>query len=269
MRILVPTDFSVFSKYAIGAAILLAKRTTAQVDLLHSYETIDGSEVESRYLEEIRERDAAELLKSRSRLSQEGIEGEDHILKGRFIKNLIRHCGVHEYDLVIMGSHGSSGLEKLMVGSNTLKALRKLNMSLLVVKQEVKNLIFDEVLFVTGLNEEDKGSFKYFLDFVNVLDFKKVHVMAVDSPAYFTQPTIVMLEALKDFEAIAKDYPVESHFYSDYSIAAGVRHFVEEYRVGLIAISNKQKSPLKRIFQGSNVEAIISSSSVPVLSIDS
>ena len=84
---------------------------------------------------------------------------------------------------------------------------------------------------------------------------------------YLTQPTFIMQSALKDYKKIAKDYNVSTHFIKDFSIDSGVRHFVEDHKIDLIGIANSFKHPIKRIFNGSNVEVIVNHSKVPVITI--
>lgn len=61
---------------------------------------------------------------------------------------------------------------------------------------------------------------------------------------------------------------VKIHFYKDYTVEAGIRHMSESIEADLVSLSNHNRRPLKRIFSGSNVEALINHSQIPVLSID-
>ncbi|MFT7452175.1 MAG: nucleotide-binding universal stress UspA family protein, partial [Patescibacteria group bacterium] len=49
---------------------------------------------------------------------------------------------------------------------------------------------------------------------------------------------------------------------------AGIRHLSDELGADLIAISNEKRHPIKRIFSGSNVEALVNHAEIPILSID-
>jgi hypothetical protein len=123
-------------------------------------------------------------------------------------------------------------------------------------------------MFPSNLTLEDMNAFKSFLKFLKPFDVKELHILAVNTSGFFNQPAQLMLEMLVDFKELAKDYDCQTHFLSDYSVEAGVRHFSEKFNIELIGISNMVKHPLKRIFQGSNVEMLVNHSEVPVLSID-
>ena len=92
--------------------------------------------------------------------------------------------------------------------------------------------------------------------------------MSVDTSAWFSQPTILMHAAIEDFKEIASEYDCKTHFYKDYSIDAGIRHFVEEHGIDLIGISNQSKNKIKRFFQGSNVEMLVNHCDAAVLSME-
>lgn len=275
MKYLIPTDFSKYADYAIQMGIKMAKKTGAEITLFHSMDemhTLDKLKLKAFKSEELSnhiETLSTEKLELLQRdVLNHGIKCKIKVLKGRLLENVQIMLNKEKYEAIIMGSHGATGKEEWFIGSNTSKAVRKLHNNILVIKKPVTELDFSDVVFVTGLNVEEQDSFRKFLQFVKSFDVNNIHVMTVDTYNYFTQPSIVMREALADFKKIAQGYPIETHFYTDYSIQAGIRHFTEEYNIDLIGISNHVRHPLKRMFLGSNVEMIVNHSSEPVLSID-
>ncbi len=275
MNILVPTDFSDYAERAFDVACKLAKKFDGTLHLYHSAAIPDDWEklpAETRYKDEINKsiaiaaRDKMKAIKHKA--TQDGIPCELRYTGGKFLKNIFEVLEEVDIDLIVIGSHGVSGKEEWLIGSNTQKVIRKVHKNVLVVKNQVEELDFSKALFATGLHQEEQDSFRRFLEFLNPFNVQELHVMAVDTSGYFSQPTFLMLEALKDFRRIAADYPCKTHFYSDYSVESGIRHFTKEYDIKLIGISNHNRKKLKRIFMGSNVEMLINHASVPVLSID-
>lgn len=275
MKILVPTDFSESSKYAIDAAKKIAIRYNAQVDFYHcaSKEAIlnvyeKDRELSKVYHKQIQDFVIQNLEETTLDFRNAGIDSNYLNTIGDFIDELKQLQKNMNYDLIIMGSHGQSGFKEWAIGSNAQKVVRLIPTNVMVVKKELEKLDFSEVVFVSGLDKKDHESFKRFLNFIQKLNVDMLHILAVDTAFYFTQPRFIMSEALKEFKEIADGFSVKTHFYSDYSIEAGVRHFVEEKGVSFIGITNHEQNPLRRIFTGSNVEAIVSQSKVPVLSIN-
>jgi len=275
MKYLIPTDFSEYADYALQMGINLAHVTDAEIHLIHSMDHINNitkfnlGKDKSEELDQLIEQWATEKLEMMKReISKYGLQCITHLYNGRLIDDIKNQIANEDYDMVIMGSHGASGKEEWFIGSNTSKVVRKIHENVLVVKKPVASLDFSEVVFVTGLSVKEQKALKIFLDFIEPFDVKEVHIMSVDTLNYFSQPSIIMKEALKDFKEIANNSNVKCHFYTDYSIQAGIRHFTEEYKIDLIGISNYVRHPIKRIFLGSNVEMLVNHSDIPVLSID-
>lgn len=275
MKILVPTDFSVIAGYALDAAILLAKRSKSEIHLFHCAPIPDDWEdlpVELKVMDQLNKsiaisaRDKLNVLKEK--VEAKGVVCEVHYVGGKFLKNLDEMFETDGYDLIVMGSHGVGGKKEWFVGSNTQKVVRASRVNVLVVKEPLLKLDFNTALFVTGLDLEDQIAFQKYLTFLKNFDVKNVHIMTVNTGSFYSQPSVLIEECLKDFKNLAKDFSVSSHFYKDYSIEAAVRHFVGDTDIDLIGISNHVRHPLKRMFQGSNVEMIVNHSKLPVLSID-
>jgi len=274
-KILVPTDFSIFAEYALDAAILFAKKLNAEIHLYHSADIPDDWEdlpAEVRYHDGANKQVAIKVRNILEQLQQkveaEGITCYRHYTGGKFLKNINEIIEKIDFDLIVMGSHGASGKEEWFLGSNTQKVVRKLHQNVIVVKNKMTKIDFSEVLFVTGLEKEDQEAFRRFLDFIAYFNVDKVYVMTVNTSSFFSQPSILVKSVLKKFEAIAEGFNVSTHFYRDYTIDAGIRHFVDDYEIDLVGMSNHVRHPFKRIFQGSNVEMVVNHCEVPVLAID-
>lgn len=275
MKYLIPIDFSDYAEYAIQMGVSLAKKTNADIHIIHSIDEIKNlakwdlkgfksgdlvSHIKSLLLDK--------LILAQRIVMKQGIYCTIELTEGSLIDNLTTLLNKDKFECVIMGSHGVTGNEEWLIGSNTSKALRKLHHNILVVKNPVEEIDFSDVAFISGLNLKELESFRKFLYFINPLEVNTLHVITVDTNNYFSQPSIVMTEALNSFKKVASGYSIQTHFYPDYSIEAGVRHFAQEYHIDLIGISYHVRSPLKRMLLGSNVEMIVNQCRVPVLSID-
>ncbi|MEL6969249.1 MAG: universal stress protein [Bacteroidota bacterium] len=275
MNILCPTDFSTVADHAYDAACKLAQKLGSTLYLFHCNELGKDWSTDEEWneqfdplQEEAGEAATDQLLKLRDKAELKGVNCEIKQAEGDFLAELLRFTEEVAFDLVVMGSHGASGKREWLMGSNTQKAIRKLHVNTLVVKSALPQISFPKVVFASGLLLEDQEAFRRFLKLSEALDIKELHVLSIRTSGFFTPPRIIMQEALKDFEAIASDHAVTTHYHTDISIEAGIRRFAEEEKADLIAISNHIRHPMKRIFRGSTVEMIVNHASVPVLSID-
>jgi|GEM_PF-1484012 len=276
MKVIIPTDFSLKASYALGMASAMARHTEMKITLFHSIEdieamtrkNIDGDKVNVLY-HSLYERASSKINELKREYSSKNIECEVIITQGKFINSLQSHLEYNNYDLLIMGYHGNSNNERAFMGSNTQKALRRLDIDILIMNAPFDDFQFEEAAFVSGLEVNDHDLFLNFLKFLNLLNIKEVHVISIDTASYFTEPTMVMSQALDDFKKLAADHKVFTHFYKGYSIESGTRLFQEEFNIDIIGIANIKRHPIKRFLFGSTVEIIANRTQVPLLSLNS
>lgn len=275
MKILVPTDFSECADFALDAAVMIAKKLGGTITLFHSSslpEDFKGINDDSEIVELLKEKlkiNTELLFQQRvvkHKASQVNIDYHFHY--GSYLDTVLDFDKKNNFDLFVVGSYGASGKQEWFIGSNTQKLVRKSEKNVLVVKNPIAEINFDTVLFPSNLTKEDEKAFTDFLEFVKLFGTKKVHILAVNTSGWFRQPGPMMLELLDDFKKLAVGFDCQTHFFTDYSVEAGIRHFSNEHDVKLIGISNYVSKPLKRIFQGSNVEMLVNHSDLPVLAIN-
>ncbi len=277
MKVLVPTDFSVFANSALKIAMDIAKARNASVHLAHCSEKLplgwENWPLREQDLDAAATATYKELL---AKLENSCADTDDSVScsysvhTGKLYEAVSEVCGKQDIDLVVMGTHGVSGKQEYFVGSNTQKVIRKVHANVLIVKDTHESIQFEEVLFATGLSIDDRDTFRRFLEFIKPFEPKEIHILSIDTPGFFNQPTIVMQEGLKDFVAIGENagFKCVSHFSRDFTVEAGIRHFSGKIGIDLVAISNHERHPLRRTFRGSTVELLANHAEVPVLSMD-
>jgi len=273
-KLLIPTDFSECSLHALDAGRKYIARYGGEMLIYHCAELPEGWErwsweIKNNHPELLRIANlATEKLDFFLKENQDlGIESNRIIGGGNFIEEIEKIATEKEIDLIIMGSHGVGGKQELFIGSNTQKVVRKIDVDTLILKEPIKSIAFNKVLFASNLDEKDKDAFLKLLDFVEPFRPEEIHIMAVNTVFFFSQPTILMQQALDDFGALAKDYNCITHFFRDYTVEGGIRKLSDELGIDLISIANYEKHPLKRMLQGSNVEMLVNHADLPVLCI--
>ncbi len=263
---------------ALAWASMFARKLSVPI---HIYHRIDISYPEE--LETIRDpghRTDVSNLKPEEKLRAiagmkllHGLEVTTSASPGNFIEQVTQLQRQNGYDFVVMGTRGMRKDADKPMGSHAVKAVRKLETHILVVPEEAQpGETIREVLFASALNESDRPALKWLIRLIQTFHTEEMHIMSVNTGSYFTQPTLLMEEALGEFVSLAADMDPEirirSHFYKDSSVLDGIVRFGKEEQVDLIAMPNDEKHPLKRIFFGSTVEALVQVSHAPVLCID-
>jgi len=125
-NILLAVDGSPYSDRATTAAMNLAKRLKAPITLI--------SVVYSEH-KESRRRDAETVLERTKKLLEvEGISVESRIVTGRYAESIVKTAQDIGCDLIMVGSHGRTGLKKLLLGSVSERVIGLAQCAVLVVK---------------------------------------------------------------------------------------------------------------------------------------
>lgn len=126
-RILVPTDFSEYSAEAMKYACALAEKFDAELHLLHVLEmhvsstpVFAGGLALSPHVQESREAAEKSLLHIAS-----GRQAIRATVVGPPFLEILRYARDHQIDLIVMGTHGRSGLAHVLLGSVAERVVRK------------------------------------------------------------------------------------------------------------------------------------------------
>jgi len=139
-HILIPTDSSEPSEKAVRQGCQLARHLGASVSILYVNEPIAlaplvGSETIPHYEEWVREARAAgeKALERAAQIArEEGVEAQTQLVEGRPVQKILEAAKGH--DLIVMGSHGRGGLDRLLLGSVTTGVLHRSPVPVLVVR---------------------------------------------------------------------------------------------------------------------------------------
>jgi nucleotide-binding universal stress UspA family protein len=142
-HILVPTDFSDVSRRALEYAKQLAKQGSSELLLVHvnppvtmitppEAAWIDVSEVES-----LREE---QLNQSGAELRSQGYRAQAISLSGPLQDELLSAVKQYKVDLIVLGTHGKKGLERLILGSDAEAVVRHAHCPVLLVGPAVPDL---------------------------------------------------------------------------------------------------------------------------------
>src|SRR5690349_13169015 len=132
-RILVPLDGSILAEHALSVGARLARSSGASLTLLRVVNSLDETTYLSRGSAIInmtdviaREHTEAEayLQKIVGRSDLAGIEIITHVVDGNPAQSILYEARTYAIDLIIMSSHGDTGLKRWMFGSVSLHVAR-------------------------------------------------------------------------------------------------------------------------------------------------
>jgi nucleotide-binding universal stress UspA family protein len=134
--ILHPTDFSVYSAEAFRLACSLASTLKARLLLLHVNEppAVVGGEMYPFVADLATPPQIlwGQLEKLESAFP--GVEVERYLVDGSAASEIVRFAGLHRCDLIVLGTHGRTGIGRMLLGSIAEEAVRKAPCPVLTVK---------------------------------------------------------------------------------------------------------------------------------------
>jgi nucleotide-binding universal stress UspA family protein len=139
-RILCPTDFSEFSDMAFRYAPFLAQHYRAKLFVQHVVELWRHPEADftpAHYYDEFRghllHKGEEELQRFVKNNADSEIQPERAVSQGMAADSILALAEAQKVDLIVMGTHGRRGFDRLMVGSVTERVLRKASCPVLAV----------------------------------------------------------------------------------------------------------------------------------------
>ncbi|MBF0586131.1 universal stress protein [Prosthecochloris sp. N3] len=148
-KILCPTDYSKTSDKAVRYAIELGRKTGAHVRFLHILqpENIAEKTAFSYGVAAKQEKDDIVTEEFRKLLMEEkkkGLSAEVLIIRGNPYDAIIDQVHAWGADMLIMGSHGRTGLNRILMGSVAEAVFHAVDIPVLLVKQGSKAKAFPE-----------------------------------------------------------------------------------------------------------------------------
>lgn len=259
--ILVPYDFSECATDALRVAAKLARLTGAAIHVVHLYEQMTDFHTENKRL---REEIEAKLEQVPTLPFLKGIELKKFMLRQLGLTEMFKNERLLEADLIVMGSHGATGLRGI-VGSNTQRIVRQAPMPVLVVKHRIEDFDVKDMVYASNFTEQDVEKFHAFLPIIELFD-PRIHLLKVNTPRSFER-TDDSTRAIDRFlqRYLLKKYTVT--IYNDLSIEEGILNFAKGTDADLIAMATHGRTGFFHVVNGSLTEDIVNHTNFPVLSV--
>jgi nucleotide-binding universal stress UspA family protein len=143
MRILHPTDFSECAEQARAEAVRLARALGAELILLHvAVETplyVEGlmGMADVRKVFDAQRKWAGETLEARAAETRDaGVAARWRLSVGVPFEEIVKAAEEEGADMIVMGSHGRHGLDRLLLGSVANRVIRMAGCPVLTVREK-------------------------------------------------------------------------------------------------------------------------------------
>lgn len=286
--ILVAADFSAPSKAAFQVACAIAHETTTRLFVLHVAEIAEGSAPSQERDEQARtapDTTGEEPTRDESlihRLREEYVPGRAIdiaflVRDGRPANAILHEADQTGSELIVMGTHGRTGVLRLLAGSVAESVLRQAHRPVLALRSPESPLLASKpevILHPTDLSEKSEAALRVARALARDRGARLIltHVLPVEVVPYGTVPVALDLPAVRaTLEELGRSldgpdmkYPVETQLVEG-DAATVIVELAKDSGAHAIVMGSHARTGLSRLFLGSVAEAVLRKASCPVL----
>jgi nucleotide-binding universal stress UspA family protein len=273
-KILVPVDFSIPSENALKVAAKLAIKNKAELHILHVIELAESLFGTEQF--NVNDEQILFFMKMANKKFIEFLDKDylkdittvEHVEPGSTSRIISEVVEKNDIDMVVIGSSGASGLEEIVIGSNTEKVVRFSKVPVMVIKNELKDINIKNAVFASNFELENMEAYQTAKAFVD--SFKaKMQLLYVNLPGNQFYSTTEIQEHMRTF-LNKMEVPLTRdniEIYNDYSLEQGVLNGARSLKADLIIIPTHGRKGISHFFNGSVGEDVVNHSELPVLTL--
>jgi nucleotide-binding universal stress UspA family protein len=271
-KILVPCDFSDTAKEAFKFAVNIAEKNKSEIHVLYVVDSSFVSNATSElshvatfngvFIQRLEEQFNEKFTKMKGEYASDDMHITFKLDIGSLTQSIQTYIPEKKIDLVIMGTHGASGLKEFFIGSNTEKIVRYANVPVVAVPLGSQ---FDSIQDIILPVDPNHRATNFIHEVKAIQNFfqAKVQLLWINTPHIFKSDA----EAMEDLQEFAEDH----HFHdyklnvrSDHSEQEGILHFAREIKAGLIFMPTHSRKGLVHWLTGSITENVVNHVQCPV-----
>lgn len=285
-RILCPVDFSDFSVSAYEYALTVAEYYKAHLVVLHAIELSNypyadyvgatGDFVDlSKALCEGGE---AKLRRFVEKHSQHGVDPQLVVNQGNASDLILLFAQTHNIELIVMGTHGRRGFDRLVLGSTTDRVIRKASSPVLVVSNPAHNIMttgpggrhrLSRILYCTDFSVNSERALRYAISAAAEYSAELTMLHVVEGSPDPTTAEAIVAARTKQLDRLISD---NQHLNVRTAVRCGrpyeeIVDYAREVQAHLIVMTARGGDALDRAIFGSTTYRVIQLGPCPVLAI--
>lgn len=278
-KILVPTDNSECAQVAVDYAVDLAQHYDATVHVLN---VVDARCLENAPHYEKSQKDAAGVTATvAEQLENDDIAVEQAVQTDVPHQAILSYATEQDIDLIAMGTHGRTGVERYLLGSVTEKVVRRSDVPVLTVRTPDDidvTFPYTDVLVPTDGSEgataavtpavDIASTYGASLHALSVVDTRSLGIdvrstMFADELEEQAQDAVDAVEEQATLASVPRTETVVDYGLPSESICS----YVETNDIDLVVMGTHGRSGIPRYLLGSVAEKLVRTSPVPVMTI--
>lgn len=268
-KLLVPIDFSGCSKNALSNAVQIADRMQMEILLFHSVivpiglaEGVPAGNIgyDFEELEASSRQRITTLIEGMPELSK--VPHRNIIQYGSLHESINELCKEEEIALVVMGTHGASGIAKTLIGSNAYHVIKNVKVPVIALPEDA-NIGRMKHIALAGdyRNVPEHDSIHLVADIVKAF-MGQLHVIHIDKGDVLVKEQI---DIARSMDKYLKHIKHSFHFRKSEDVEEGLMEFAKEANIQLVAMISKHHGFLERLRHGSHTKKMILDIPMPLM----
>lgn len=276
-NILCPTDFSPNSENALNYAVEIARKIKGNLILLHAYsvQLIDPNMPAEIYLSAYQEEEksAKESLEELSNKISESNKDENGnnifnteaiVTQGLVVDEVLSLINDFKIDIVIMGTHGTSGITELILGSNTASVIEETTIPVLAIPGNAVYKGINNIVYAYDDIKSGIPSFQRLIEFAKIYDSEitLLHIIETGKDTSDLNK--------KEFDRIrhSSDYDkIRLELVNEENIIEGINDYVNSNNVDVLAMAIRKRTLIDKIFSRSLTKKMAYHTKIPLLAL--
>ena len=265
--ILVPTDFSSNANNALKYANAFAQVTNSKIVLLHTNIPILGNY--NRIPGIIAEENARVKKESQKNLEilcnkYVKVSCANLVTIGNPIDTILYVSQKAKFDLIIMGTHGASGLRRMLFGSNTSSVISKSAVPVLAIPQRYRFRKIDTIVYASDL-KNTLNELKHIIPIAEQLD-ATIEILNLNYGFNNTDDEKQTIEKKIKSLRYKKIKFIEQKATLEQTMAKQLQKYLVKHKPQILVMFSDEKSWFDKIFISSKTEDMANQLKLPLLS---
>ena len=274
-RILIPTDFSETAELAVAHGAYIATLFNAKIFLLHciQYPVYAPLPEEPAVMEPVVPLDEERIEHELSRAADEiikkyKVELSSLTFAGRPALGIAEAVKDNNIDLIIMGTHGTSGFDEFFIGSNTNRVVTTVDCPVISIQKSAGKVGFRNIILPIDNEMHSRQKVNNAIEMAHAFG-STVHLLGLleeDEDETDKKKLLLKLDTVKDALENAK-VSFSSTLRRSANPAVEAMKYCDEVEGDLILVMRGHESTVGRAFLGPFAEQLVNHSKIPVMSI--
>lgn len=272
--IIIATDFSPVALNATNYGVDMALAINASVLLVHVFQVpvsynnnmdVPLPIIDVNQIEEINREKIQTLKEQLLHITSNKLQVDTEVRMGMLTDELEEISGKIKPFAIVMGNKGGGAVERLLVGSSALSAIKNITTPVVIVPSGATFNGIKKIGFACDLKKiEEATPVDYLKEWATTFD-ARLDILNVDHNKDSFSPEVK--EKTSFLQSLLGDVKTGFFFINNENVEDGINEFAESNNVDLLLVVPRKHNLFERLFQKSHSSDLVFHSRIPILSI--